>query len=103
SEDRPRRVALARGRMLEVSRAVFALVLPRVERREVREDRARPGVANAVLGLERRDLVDRRAVLGPWLDLTRDEVDAELGQALAHGRRERAPLGLVQGDHSASS
>ena len=80
-------------------------VRPRLEPLQVAEDRPRAVEEAPVVGLERRDLVvtgalaQGVALLGPRLDLLRDEVEPELGQHLADGGGERAPLGLVERQH----
>ena len=94
--------------MVDESAPVLVGVLPRLELLEVAVDRARPAEEAAVLGLESRDPVaaggglERGALLGPGLDLARDEVDPELGEDLADGRRERAPLGLVEREQASA-
>src|SRR5689334_1540505 len=85
--------------MRPVLRAVTALMLPGIERAEIREDRLRPLEADTVLGLERRDLGYHRSFVLARLDLSRDEVDPELREPLAHRRGVRAPLGLKQRQH----
>jgi hypothetical protein len=81
--------------------SVLVLPLSRREPGEVLEDRLRPLEAFAVLVREERDLVLAVPVFLPRGGLFRDEVDAELGQPLADGGRERAPLGLVEREHTA--
>src|SRR5580765_2361585 len=83
-------------------------LLPGLEPAQVGEDLAGPDEELSVLGLERGDLVgarhglEARALLRPRLDLACHEVEAELREDLAHRRRERAPLGLVERQHRAS-
>jgi hypothetical protein len=82
-----------------VLRAVLVLRFPWRQRLEELEDGVRPLEAFAVAVREERDLVLALAILLPRRDLFRDEVEAELRQPLAHGRRVRAPFGLVQRQH----
>ena len=75
---------------------------------QVGEDLARPAVDAAVVADEHGDRVGAGerlqplALLRPGLDLPGDEVDAQLGQHLAHGRGERAPLGLPEREDAVS-
>ena len=96
------RIGLARGAVVEEAPPMRLGVLPRLELLQVPVDRACAAEEAAVLRFEGRDLVgpgDRAqavSLLRPGLDLAGDEVEAELGEDLADGRRERAPLGLVE-------
>jgi len=82
-----------------VLRAVLALRLLAVQRREVREDGVCPLEPLGVVGHEQRDLMLALPLLLPRRDLLRHEIDAELSQPLAHGGRVGAPLGLVERQH----
>jgi hypothetical protein len=66
---------------------------------EIVEDGLRPLEPLSVPVREERDLVLSDPILLPRRHLLGDEVDAELGQPLAHGGGVRAPLGLVQREH----
>ena len=96
------RVRLACVLVVEEAAAVRVGVLPGLELGEVPVDRASALEEEAVLGLEGRDLVgagesaQAGTLLGPGLDLARDEVEAELGEDLTDGGGERAPLGLIE-------
>ena len=85
--------------------AVLGGVLPGLEPAQVAVDRARPAEEAPVLGLEGGDSFgagnrfETGALLGPRLDLARDEVEPELGEDLANRRRERAPLRLIERQH----
>ena len=98
-------IRFARRLVVDEAAPVLGGVLPALELAQVPVDRARPAEEAAVLGLQRGDPVgarngpQRSPLLGPRLDLARDEVEAELGEDLAHRARERAPLGLVQRQH----
>src|SRR5437763_709599 len=103
-----RRVALTRRSMLVVARAVLGRGRRDVELVEEREDLARPDERRAVRDehgdLVRARLVDERdPLLGPRRDLVGDELEAELRHPLADRGRERAPLRLVELDHSSRS
>ena len=98
-------IRFARRLVVDEAAPVLRGVLPALELAQVAVDRARPAEEAAVLRLERGDPVGARnspecgSLLGPRLDLARDEVEAELGEDLAHRARERAPLCLVQRQH----
>jgi hypothetical protein len=98
-EDVRRCLAVAVAAMRAVLRAVLVFRLARRQRLEELEDGFRPFEALAVAVREQRDLVLALAVLLPRRNLFRDEVEAELRQPLANGRRIRAPLGLVEREH----
>jgi len=82
-----------------VLRAVLVLGLSRGQRLEELEDGVGSLEPLAVAVRQERDLVLANAVLLAWCDLLRDEVEPELRQPLPHGRRIRAPLGLVERQH----
>jgi hypothetical protein len=67
--------------------------------REEFEDGFRPLEPLAVAIDEQRDLVLALTVLLSRRYLLRDEIDAELSEPLADGRRVWAPLGLVEREH----
>jgi predicted membrane chloride channel (bestrophin family) len=96
-----RRLARSVLAMRAVLSSVLALGFALLQRCEVAEDLVRSLVSFAVIGHEQRDLVLAFPILLPRRDLLRDEVEAELRQPLAHRRRVRAPLGLVQREHTA--
>jgi hypothetical protein len=91
------RAILAVGAVL---RSMRAFRLSRLERREIGEDLVRPLEPLAPVGDEKRDLVLALSILLPRRDLLRDVVEAELRQPLADGGRVRAPLRLVEGQHT---
>src|SRR5690349_23038529 len=102
-EDDPWCVAEASRPVLDIAGAMLGGVLVLVEAPQVPEDLAGARVALAVLGLQCGDLQLSLALLRVRLHLPRDEVEQELGQPLANGRRVRAPLRLVQRQHPSSS
>lgn len=87
--------------MRPVLRPVLALRLSRLQRGEIGEDLVRSLEPLAAGRHEQRDLVLSYAILLSRRDLLCDEVDAELGQPLAHGGGVGAPLGLVKSQHEA--
>lgn len=97
-----RRIGLARVLVVAEPLPVLGGVRSRLELAQVAVDLARAMEETAVLGLERGDLVGARdrlepgALFRPRLNLPRDEVDTELGEDLADGGGEGAPLGLVE-------
>jgi hypothetical protein len=82
-----------------VLRAVLVFRDTGGQTREIVEDGFRSLEPLAITVREQRDLVLAVPILLSRRHLPGDEVDAELGQPLAHGGRVRAPLGLVQREH----
>src|SRR3954452_6264185 len=101
-DELPRRVRSARVDVIVVALTVVVSPLPRRDRLEVAKDVARPDDDVAVVEPKRRDRVAARhllqlgPVVGPRLDGLDEELEAELVQDLAHRRRVRAPLRLVE-------
>src|SRR6266508_505777 len=99
------RVGLARVPMIEEPLPMRSGVLAGPELTQVAVDLACSAEEATVLGLESRNLVragDRPqlgSLLRPGRDLASDEVEIELGENLADGGGERAPLGLVERQH----
>lgn len=98
-EDMRGRLPSPVGTMRPVLKAVLVLRLAAAKCCEIVEDRLRPLEPLTVAVREKRDLVLPLALLLLGRHLSRDEVDAELRQPLTHGRRVRAPFGLVEGEH----
>ena len=88
--------------MVREAASVSGVELPGLTLSKVREDLACAAEDPAVLGLQHRSQIapggvpKPLALISPRLDLTRDEVDPELGQHLPHGRGERTPLRLPE-------